>query len=264
MKNELTHHGILGMKWGKRNGPPYPIEDYSKYSAEEKAQLKAKAIREGNVKEAQANRSEFDDNELRQLLNRYDLNTKLSQINQKDVKSGEEKFDKMVRGLEKTAKLTETGTRAYNAFAKIANAFGEDLPIVGEKKEDKKRGNIADRKSKKQLEDIINNPQKYSAEDYQNAKNAYQNVVDAQNKAKSKTEFKMEDLISAANNSDNYSKKDLDDIYNRYQTIEKIKKATLAEQYKAEEEATKYVEAYNEMSKASSNRISDHPKWRKK
>lgn len=264
MKNELTHHGILGMKWGKRNGPPYPIEDYSKYSAEEKSQLKAKAIREGNVKEAQANRSEFDDNELRQLLNRYDLNTKLSQINQKDVKSGEERFDKMVRGLEKTAKLTETGTRAYNAFAKIANAFGEDLPIVGEKKEDKKKDNIADRKSKKQLEDIINNPQKYSAEDYQNAKNAYQNVVDAQNKAKSRTEFKMEDLISAANDSDNYSKKDLDDIYSRYQTIEKIKKATLAEQYKAEEEATKYVEAYNEMSKASSNRISDHPKWRKK
>ena len=32
MKNQLTHHGIKGQKWGVRNGPPYPItlEDHSK------------------------------------------------------------------------------------------------------------------------------------------------------------------------------------------------------------------------------------------
>lgn len=25
MNNELTHHGIIGMRWGVRNGPPYPL-----------------------------------------------------------------------------------------------------------------------------------------------------------------------------------------------------------------------------------------------
>lgn len=32
---ELSHHGILGQKWGKRNGPPYPI-DAGDHSASEK------------------------------------------------------------------------------------------------------------------------------------------------------------------------------------------------------------------------------------
>jgi len=35
MQNYLAHNGILGQKWGKKNGPPYPL-DYSDHSSEEK------------------------------------------------------------------------------------------------------------------------------------------------------------------------------------------------------------------------------------
>lgn len=31
---ELYHHGVEGQKWGKRNGPPYPLERSTKSSAE--------------------------------------------------------------------------------------------------------------------------------------------------------------------------------------------------------------------------------------
>lgn len=33
----LKHHGILGMKWGKKNGPPYPIGVSAHSQSEKKA-----------------------------------------------------------------------------------------------------------------------------------------------------------------------------------------------------------------------------------
>ncbi len=36
-ESELYHHGILGQKWGSRNGPPYPLGSSDHSSSEKKA-----------------------------------------------------------------------------------------------------------------------------------------------------------------------------------------------------------------------------------
>lgn len=41
--NELTHHGILGQKWGKRNGPPYPLGDSDRSPKERAMNSKSKS-----------------------------------------------------------------------------------------------------------------------------------------------------------------------------------------------------------------------------
>ena len=37
-QNYLSHHGILGQKWGKKNGPPYPLSS-NQHSMAEKASM---------------------------------------------------------------------------------------------------------------------------------------------------------------------------------------------------------------------------------
>lgn len=47
--NYLIHHGILGQKWGKKNGPPYPLDAGDHSSSEKKAGWR-KSL--DNIKEA--------------------------------------------------------------------------------------------------------------------------------------------------------------------------------------------------------------------
>lgn len=51
-KDYLEHHGILGQKWGKRNGPPYPL-DGSDHSASEKKAGWTKSLFGGEKKNTQ-------------------------------------------------------------------------------------------------------------------------------------------------------------------------------------------------------------------
>lgn len=50
--NFLAHHGILGQKWGRRNGPPYPLNSSDYSPAEKKAARAAGARAKESYKKA--------------------------------------------------------------------------------------------------------------------------------------------------------------------------------------------------------------------
>lgn len=48
--NYLSHHGILGQKWGRKSGPPYPLKPSDHSASEKKAGWKKSLEREGQNK----------------------------------------------------------------------------------------------------------------------------------------------------------------------------------------------------------------------
>ena len=49
-ENSLSHHGILGQKWGKKNGPPYPLDESDHSASERKAGWKKSLDKEKKSK----------------------------------------------------------------------------------------------------------------------------------------------------------------------------------------------------------------------
>ncbi len=150
----LAHHGRLGQRWGKKMGPPYPL-DYDKLSAEEREEAKKNAIERGDVKEANKNVKYFNNQEIKAVMDRLDTMQRLSKVSEVHVKTGYEKVNDL---LDKAGNLNNKLNNAigtYNSIAKISNTFlGSKLPQIKDGgNNEKKKDNNNNGNSKKDKKD---------------------------------------------------------------------------------------------------------------
>lgn len=187
--DELYHHGILGQRWGKKNGPPYPLDAEDHSAAEKKAAKKAaraerraerkerkkakkefkvekkaakaeekrqKILREGSLNDIRKLKGNISNSEYAEVFKRLENEQKLDDFDKQKkvntatkIKAAKSVVSDINSGTDAALKLYNRGASIYNVLAKKKGWTPQELPIIKDGGGDKKK----DKKKKNEDDD---------------------------------------------------------------------------------------------------------------
>lgn len=175
--SDLSHHGILGMRWGQRNGPPYPLgsgdhsvsekkagwrkslfgnkeqkkkkekkgkvevkklQNEPEKGSEEYESKKIKALKQGKASEILQYKGDLTNQELQDAVNRIRLEQQLSEYSSKEVKSS---WDKIDSTMNKVSKVNNWVTIGLNAATNADRVYKMLFPEDNKQQQNKQQNN---------------------------------------------------------------------------------------------------------------------------